>query len=308
MREAMRARTALAALLLASVVLVLLDLREGGPIGGIRGFAAAVVGPIERAAGAVASPFVNFAESVSSFSDGETRANQAAADLRDLAGSEEARRLIEAERQQVDDVLRAAGLAEYRVVPARVVAYSSLQRFTSAVTVDVGSSSGLATDMAVVTGAGLVGRVVSVGPNTATVELISDARSVVGIRAGDALQAGALRGTGAPGELSLQLLDITAALREGDQVMTFGSPGGRPYPPGVPVGTVVGFRGDPGQADRVALVEPAARLTALDIVGVIVEAPPTNVRPGVTPPKPSPTPSGGGKSPAASPPPVGVEP
>lgn len=301
MREAIRARTALATLLMASVLLVMLDVRDGGAISGIRGFVAAVVGPVERAAGAVASPLVSIAQGIWGFSDADHRQAEVGADLRALMNGPDAARLGQAERLQVEGLLRAASLAQYRVVPARVVAYGSVQRFTSSVTLDAGSASGVSPDMSVITGDGLVGRVVSVGPTTATVELISDPQVVVGVRAGGAMQAGAVDGEGGPGELVLQMLDITAALGEGDRVVTFGSAEGRPYPPGIPVGTVSGFRGDPGQADRVALVRPTVSLTSLDIVGVVIEAPQSDVRAAVLPPAPSaaqgagPNPSAGGR-------------
>ncbi len=190
MREETRARAALIALLLASVVLVALDLREGGAIGGVRGFVAAVVGPVERAAGALAAPLVSASRTVLSFGSAAEREESLNASLRQLAEAPGSVTLGEVERRQVDELLASAGLAGYRVVPARVVAYSSFQRFSSAVTLDVGSSSGLSTDMAVITGQGLAGKVVSIGPNTATVQLISDPSMVMGVRAGEAQQAG----------------------------------------------------------------------------------------------------------------------
>lgn len=287
MRDATRARAALVALLLASVVLVLLDVRDTSAVGGVRGFVAAVVGPVQRAAGAIAAPFVDWTHSVVGFGDASVRDEQVAADRKRLADGGDAAALGAAEQSAVAGLLAASGLAGYRIVPARVVAYSTAQRFSSAVTLDVGSGSGLANDMAVITGDGLVGRVASVGPNTATVVLICDAGAAVAARLAASLQAGVLRGSGSASEAELQLLDTTAALNEGDRVVTFGSQGGRPYPPGIPVGTVVGFRGDPGQADRVALVRPAAVLGALDIVGVVVAAPPQDARIAVSPPRPT---------------------
>lgn len=287
MREATRARAALIALLLASVVLVLLDVRDTSAVGGVRGFVAAVVGPVQRAAGAIAAPFVGLTHSVIGFGDRAPRDEQLDRDRERLAASGDGAGLADAERAQVAGLLAASGLAGYRIVPARVVAYSTNQRFSSAVTLDAGSSSGLEVDMAVITGDGLVGRVSSVGPNTATVVLICDGGAAVAARLSASLQAGVLRGGGTATEAELQLLDTTAAVNEGDRVVTFGSQGGRPYPPGVPVGTVVGFRGDSGQADRVALVRPAAVLGALDIVGVVVSAPPQDVRTAVSPPRPT---------------------
>lgn len=291
MREATRARAALVVLLLVSVVLVLLDVRDGGAIGSVRGFTAAVVGPVERAAGAVASPFVHLAHSILGFSDAEVLESQVSANRDAIADSPEVKALNAAEQEQLASLLRASSISGHRIVPGRVVAYSTWQRFGWSVTIDVGTSSGLDVDMAVITGDGLVGRIVSVGPNTATVKLIADPESAVAARMESSLQAGSLHGNGSPNEAVLQLLDTTAAVNVGDRVVTFGSVGGRPYPPGIPLGTVVDFRGEQGQADRVAIVRPGANLSALDIVGVIASASAEDGRSAILPPKPSPSPT-----------------
>ena len=46
----------LGVLLLASITLVLLDVRGSSAIGGLRGLTATVIGPIETAVGAAAAP------------------------------------------------------------------------------------------------------------------------------------------------------------------------------------------------------------------------------------------------------------
>ncbi len=285
MRDAMRARTMLAVLLFVSMTLVMLNVRDSGAIGGLRGITAAVVGPLERAGGALAAPVVSLVRSAVHFGDADTRNAVAQRQLRGLVDGPDTAAVTASQAASVASLLRTAGIGGYRVVPARVVAYGTAQTFSGTVTLDAGSRDGLAVDMTVISGDGLVGRIASVGPVTATVQLTSDSDSVVAARVEATDQVGALEGTGDPRRSVLKLLDPTSPLAVGDRLVTFGSADGGGYAPGLPLGTIVGFRGDPGQADRVAIVDSAARLTALDIVGVVVVSPRTDPRDSVLPPK-----------------------
>ena len=302
MREATRARSVLAVLLLASLTLVLLDVRQNAALSGVRGIVSAIVGPIENAAGAVAAPFISVAHSVATFGDADARAQQAADQLKQLTADPAVVADTARQNQQLESMLKLAGLGGFRVLPARVVAYGPAQTFTGTVTLDAGSSDGINTEMTVINGSGLVGKVVSVGPSTATVRLITDDKSVVAARAEGSGEVGALQGTGQPGQAALRLLDPTAPFKPGDRLVTFGSPEGRPYAAGLPLGTVTAMRGEPGQADRIALVRPAASMTALDIVGVVVEPSRADPRDALLPPNPAA--SSAASAPAAPPTPV----
>ena len=59
-------------------------------------------------------------------------------------------------------------------------------------------------------------------------------------------------------------------LRPGQELVTFGSVGGRPYVPGVPVGVVSAVTTPPGSLTPTALVKPFADFTGLGVVGVVV--------------------------------------
>jgi rod shape-determining protein MreC len=67
-----------------------------------------------------------------------------------------------------------------------VVGIGPAQSFSRTVTIDAGSRAGLAPDMTVVNGSGLVGRILRVSSTTATVLLVVDADSTVGARVGRA--------------------------------------------------------------------------------------------------------------------------
>ncbi len=287
MREATRARAVLGVLLLVSVTLILLDVRGSSAIGGLRGLASAIVGPVETAVASAAAPLVSAAQSATSFANPQARSDEAAQQLARAGGSQAAEGDVVRAAAELEALLKTAGVGGYEVLPARVVAYGSAQTFNGTVTIDAGSGDGIQTDMSVMNGDGLVGKVIAVGPTTATVQLATDDDSVIGARLVSSGNAGALEGTGQPNESILRLLDPTAPISEGDQLVTFGSPDGRPYVAGLPLGTVVALGGEPGQADRVAIIEPAARMGALDVVGVVVSAPRDERREAVSPAAPT---------------------
>lgn len=82
----------------------------------------------------------------------------------------------------------------------------------------------------------------------------------------------------------MQLLDPLAVVDVGDVVVSFGSEGGRPYAPGIPIGVVAEMRGTEGQLTRSAILEPYADISRLDIVGVVLRAPESPPRATLVPP------------------------
>ncbi|RVX42458.1 rod shape-determining protein MreC [Nonomuraea polychroma] len=159
--------------------------------------------------------------------------------------------------------------APYRGVSAHVVGFGQGRN----VTIDAGSAAGVVRDVTVLNADGLVGKISWAGPATASVSLITDPGSSVGARMADSGELGVVAGVPGEGLLRLSLFDPNAPLEVGDQVMTLGSAGGRPYVAGVPIGTVAQIERVPGAATRTALVRPAARLSALDLVAVVVPDP-----------------------------------
>src|SRR5262249_13423407 len=111
--------------------------------------------------------------------------------------------------------------------------------------------------------------------------LATDARSTVGVRMSDTNQIGVLAGTGdsmaAAQDLKLTLFSATGTLSPGQTVVTFGSVGGRPYVPGVPVGQVTTVTSQPGSLTQTAMVRPFADFTGLGVAGVVASRCP---RPG----------------------------
>ncbi|MFI6735590.1 rod shape-determining protein MreC [Nonomuraea sp. NPDC050451] len=231
-------------LVLAAAVLTVVIDRTLTPLAPLRAAGSAVYGTLENAIGAL------------------TRS----------VGGEQRVRLLERENAQLRADLLAARqrpAPAARGVAAHVVGFGQGRR----VTIDAGTGAGVVRDVTVLNADGLVGKVTWAGPATATVSLITDAGSSVGARMAGSGELGLVTGVPGEGSLRLSLFDPNAPVKVGDRVVTLGSAGGRPYVAGVAIGTVSAIERVPGAATRTALVRPAARLSALDLVSVVVPDP-----------------------------------
>jgi rod shape-determining protein MreC len=279
-----RTRVVLAVLIVASLTLLILDLRGGqGPFGSVRAAGSLVMGGLERGASTVVSPIFNVREWWSTLGNQSER-------IRTLEQENEALRALtltsendRARADAVDRLLGVAGIGQYRIVPAEVIAVGPAQDFSWTVTIDVGRADGVQPDMTVMSGSGLVGRVESVTRNTAVVVLVVDADSSIGARIAGTDEVGILSGTGRQDSLDFQLLDPLAQIGAGDALVTFGSRGGRPYAPGLPIGEVIDVGGSAGQLNRIATVRPFVNVSQLSMVGVVIRPPRQDPRDAVLP-------------------------
>lgn len=275
MRDTRRSRIVLAILVLVAITLIVFDLRGGdsGPTRPLRAAGETVLGSAERAMASVVVPVRGFLESLGGLGDADARIAQLEADNARLQAE---LATVANDRARVADLEALLGLVatnDYETVPAQVIAVGPAQGFAWTVTIDAGSRDGIERDMSVISGAGLVGRTIDVGPATSTVLLIVDATSSVGGRLSGTSQIGIVSGTGRQDSLTMQLLDPLAVVDVGDVVVSFGSEGGRPYAPGIPIGVVAEMRGTEGQLTRSAILKPYVDISRLDIVGVVLRAP-----------------------------------
>ena len=298
-----RTRIILAVLVVASLTFVILDLRGGqGPLTGVRNVAANLIGGVERVAAAVFSPITGAGSWWSTMRDQAGQIETLTAENEKLRGEAQTVANDLARVKALDGLLGVASVGQYRIVPAEVIAVGPAQDFSWTVTIDAGSSDGIEPDMTVMNGQGLVGRVLKTTSNTSTVVLLVDSSSAVGGRVAGTEEIGIVSGTGRQDSLSFQLLDPQADLRVGDALVTFGSKGGRPVAPGLPIGEVVEVGGTPGQLTRVATVRPYVDVSTLSIVAVVTRPPRVDPRDsllpraGVIEPSPSPVPLGAAAS------------
>jgi rod shape-determining protein MreC len=194
------------------------------------------------------------------------------------------------ELRQLKSVLDLAGRAQYEVVAARVIAFGPESSFERTVTLDIGSTSGIQRDMAVIAGAGVVGVVKTVTARAAIVQLVSDPAFRMGVRIAGRQTMGILSGKGS-NYFDLELLDARGNIKQGDVLLSRGSSGNRPFAPGIPVGTVVSVDDSIGALTKRAEVRPFAELSSLGVVAVIVSEKASDPRDSLIPKAPVPTPT-----------------
>jgi len=179
-----------------------------------------------------------------------------------------------AENERLKALLNLKDQLPYGRVPASVIGRDPSIWFNT-VTIDRGSTSGVSVNMPVVTGGGIVGRVITVSPFSSQVMLITDEKAGAGAVVGQLGQSGAMgsvRGGGEKGLVEMRYVSGLEKVEIGDYVMTTGQDG--IYPAGLNVGEVVDLkRGTATQAHQI-LIRPSARLDQLHDVAVLLYNPP----------------------------------
>ncbi len=188
----------------------------------------------------------------------------------DSALNDEVRR----ENEELTALLQLRAGFDYQTVAAGVISRDSSE-FRRVVGIGKGSNDGIVEgDVVIAAGGALVGRVSQVGPDSATVVLVTDATStVIGqlvSTAGTGQVVGQLGGVLVMGEIdSSERIDlgvevVTAGIELGDGVRS-------PYPKGLLIGQVIDVRRDANSVVQTAYLQPAASLDRLEYLLVILD-------------------------------------
>ncbi len=233
-------RRLLLLLALAAITLLTLDMRGFGPLETVQGFLRDVLHPVASLAATAASPFGNTWNGIFNYGDLEAENRLLKSEIARIKGEG---LKSESERGAFKALLEATGItyvADLDTVAATVVRGQVGNFDSHVVTIDRGRRHGIKSGMAVVTGAGMVGRVDRVDSTTATVQLITDPDLRIGVRviSNDEVGLGSAYGdlfrissgieypNARAGVLLPELgsVVVTAALSR--------------YPPGIPIGRV----------------------------------------------------------------------
>lgn len=282
-----RSRLLLVLLLVSSLFLITLDLRGVNLAGSVRGSVATVFSPVETLFSRLFSPIGNFAGDIRNIGQANEKIERLNKELELLKSKEILDEDMVGQLNQLKNILDLAGRGGYKVVAAKVINRGSSATFKETITIDVGSSSGISRNMTVISDGGLVGVVKSVSSDTSVVLLMNDPSFKMGVRIAGTQSIGVLSGQGGNSYL-LQLLDATGEIKLGDKLVARGSDGGRPFVPGVPVGTVVEVQSNSSSITQNADVTASANLDRIGIVAVVVSPPKFDPRDSLIP-KPNPT-------------------
>lgn len=272
-----RRRTVLGLSVACSLILLTAWFGEGSA-GGLhvvqRGFME-VLSPAQEGASRALKPFRDLGGWVSDTA-------RAKGDVEDLRAERDAlrRRLVDErgamrENAQLRGLLqmnKRASLADQRPVVGRVIVRNPNVWF-SRITIDKGSTSGVRVDQPVVSAQGLVGRVSSVSPHAAQVQLITDSGSGVSAKVNETGVTGVVRAAvGRPDDLLLEFIQTGDRVREEQTVVTAGSRSERLsslFPPGIPIGRVTKVDAEELEVFQRVHLRPFAALRDVDFVEVL---------------------------------------
>ena len=269
-----RPRITLVVLVLISLSLLSVSYRGTPPaIAAGKGYVRDIVTPLRQAVTAVVAPV--YAVAVGAFEYG-TLKNQNAKLENEVATLRNQRvvdRGASGALAALTAVLHISFAGNVKGIPAQVISYTPTNVQLS-VELDKGSSAGIQVGNPVVSAYGLIGRVIQVSTQTATVLLVDDPNFSVGVRLGTAGQIGLAVGQGAGSNLSVQLVDPGTVLKKGEVAFSSGL-SGEIFPPDIPVGSVIDAYTPPGGLEEHVDLRPLVNLTALNYVAVMRWLPPS---------------------------------
>jgi rod shape-determining protein MreC len=266
-----RSRATLLFLILTSVTVITLDFRGDGSgvIDKVRQVATDGMAPVRDAADAVLSPVSNAFSGITGYSDLKDQNARLQARIAELQGRGAINENAADQLKSLLALNKLDWVGDIPQVAAQVVG-APVSNFEQTIELNRGTNDGVGVDMPVVTGDGLVGRVVEVSHKRSTVRLISDPGSSVGVRASRSGEPGIAGGEGPDRMLSVGFIAVNADVRVGDLFVTSGLQGGSDlYPSDVPVGTVSKARKVEGELQQRVSLRPLADLAHLRYVKVL---------------------------------------
>lgn len=260
-------RYLLVLVVLSAVTLITLDQRGqgSGVFDSARRLALDVGAPIQSAVDDVVNPVSDWFDGVVNSGDVARERDELRAQLDDLEGSLARAEGAISENQELRRMLDLPFAGDLDGVAAQVIAHSP-NSFEQTITVNKGTSAGIAEGMPVVAGDGLVGRVVLAGRNSSKILLITDETSGVSIRIES--QTGSAVGEVGRQTLAVDFVDPDAEVGEGQVAVTLGELSR--FPPGIPVGSVVEADRAAGEVQQRIRLEPIVGLTELELVKILI--------------------------------------
>jgi rod shape-determining protein MreC len=166
----------------------------------------------------------------------------------------------------LEQLLELRDRSSLRTVAAEIIAAGATPDFRT-LTIDRGTNDGLRPDMAVISPAGVVGRIVVPSARAAKVQLLIDRNAAAGALIERSRAQGVVVGGGDGDRLMLEYVSEVSDIVVGDVVVTSGIDG--IFPKGFVIGRVEAVEKSGGAYKRI-VVKPAADASSLEEVLVIV--------------------------------------
>ena len=274
------------ALLVANLVIMAVDAKDAD--GGqkvLRIWTQSFASPLQSASSKATGATSGFLQQIWNFRSTAKENEQLKERLAQVETELHSARTAATENERLKALLDLKDQTNIKNVPARVIARDPSVWFNT-ITINRGSSSGVEVNMPVVTAGGIVGRIITVGPWSSQVMLITDEKAGAGAVVGQLGQSGALGSVRGRSDLGVGLIEMryVSGLEKveiNDYVMTTGQDG--IYPPGLNVGRVVEVKNGTATQAHQILIQPGAQLDHLEEVAVLLYHPPPRSVPEQTP-------------------------
>ena len=269
-RSADRPRPTLLILLVAALTLLTLQFRGFQPLDAFQQGVRDILSPVRSLVDRMTDPVETAWNGIFGYEDLLMENDRLQVELARMRG-----RLLtdEADAELLDRLLHEVDIAyaDLETVVVRILGTPPGNFSTHTIEVDKGSDDGLEEGMAVVTGAGLVGRLQQVDRSRSVVQLATHPDFRVGVRLVTSQDEGLVRGTGVDGLVRIESGIRTDAVVALDEVVV--TSGGRSlFPADIPGGRVLD-PDDGADYGRSITVGLAARLENLSFLNVLARSP-----------------------------------
>ena len=251
-----------------SLVMFTASVREGdgpGVFTTARGAWMTITMPIRWVGGAVTAPFQGLGNIFANLTADQERLSELKAENERLVARNAELEESEQTARRLESLLGLQSLYNLQSTGARIIS-GSTDSWSSTVTIDKGTSAGLAVGMPVTDSNGAIGQIIRCGAASSTVRLITDENSAVSAMVQSSRAQGVLRGS-VDGTLRLSLVRTDQNVEVGDTIVTSGL--GGVFPKGLPLGTVISVERTSGALDYDIEVEPLSSTESFEEVLVI---------------------------------------
>lgn len=228
--------------MLAATLLLTVSFVRPGVFGGIRNSVSDIASPVLIVLSEPFHQVASFTNSVTGLS--ELRAENAQLREENVRLREwyQTALMLESENQSLHALLNVKPDPTHRFITARVIGDSG-NAFVKSAIVSAGQTDNVQKGQAVLSGDGLVGRIIEAGNNSARVLLLTDVNSHVPVMVEGSRQKAILTGLNTDLPL-LKYLPADFDIKQGARIITSGN--GGMFMPGLPIGTVqIGEDGQP---------------------------------------------------------------
>lgn len=272
-RRSRRTLTTVLILVVLSITIITVD--ESGRThhitAGLKSVANDVFSPLRSGVNDILNPIGNFFAGAVHYGSLQQENQKLQHTIGQLRLQAEAQAAARQQYQEVLGLLHLPWLADLPTVTAQTTAFET-SNFAATVTIDKGRSDGVDLGMPVVGAGGLVGQIVETSHHTATVRLITDGQSTVGVAFGPQQVTATLDGQGPGDPLTLDFVAPGTPITVGERLYTNGLQGAE-FPRGIPVAYVTSVRTQQGSSQETVTAQPLADLNQLWYLDVVQWSP-----------------------------------